>query len=128
MDGSGAIHRILVVDDDDDVRNGLARALSLHPRLELCTASDGFEAGYQFASFRPHLVLLDVVMPGMGGFDICERLRRFSGEGSVKVIILTGFPGHGSNEQSIVAGADLYLTKPQDVNTLLTHIEDLLGD
>ncbi len=120
--------RILVVDDDDDVRNGLSRALSLQPGLHVLSAADGFEAGYQFASFQPQLVILDIVMPGMGGLDICKRLRELPGGEHLKVIVLTGYPGDGSGERSLLYGADLFLTKPQDVQTLLMHIEDLLGD
>ena len=126
MAEEGAVKRILIVDDDDDVRGGLSRVLSLQPHLEVATAADGFEAGYQFARFEPHLVILDVVMPGMGGFDICERLRRIASDGQLKIVILTGYPGRDTSEHSIIAGADLYLTKPQEVSVLLAHLEDLL--
>ncbi len=127
-DHNRAVKRILVVDDDDDVRVGLVRALSLQDGLEVTAARDGFEAGFFFGVFRPQLVILDMVMPGMDGLDVCARIRHFSDEDGVKIIVLTGYPGCGSNEHSIIAGADLYLTKPQDVSTLVTHIEDLLGE
>lgn len=120
--------RLLVVDDDDDVREGLARALALRAGYEVQTAADGFEAGFRFASFQPDLVILDVVMPGMGGFDICQRLRDLAQDHPFKVIVLTGYPGDGCGERSLVSGADLFLTKPQDVQVLLMHIRDLLGD
>jgi DNA-binding response OmpR family regulator len=119
--------RVLIVDDDKDVREGLARALARAANYEIATAADGFEAGYQFAAFRPDLVLLDIVMPGMGGFDLCERLRRVSTSEKLRIVILTGFSGAGHNEQSLLSGADLFLTKPQDVQSLVMHIEDLLG-
>ncbi len=120
--------RILVVDDDEDVRVGLARAFLRGGEYDVETAADSFEAGYQFASFQPDLVILDVVMPGMGGFDICERMRRMAPNERLRIIILTGFPGAGNNERSLLSGADLFLTKPQDVETLLMHIEDFLQD
>lgn len=119
--------RILVIDDDRDVRDGLARALARATPYEIATAADVFEAGYQLAAFRPDLVLLDIVMPGMGGFDICERLRRLTAGEKLRIVVLTGFSGAGHNEQSLLAGADLFLVKPQDVQTLATYIEDLLG-
>lgn len=119
--------RVLVVDDDPDIRDGLSRAFTRHGNLDVATAADSFEAGYQLAAFKPDLVLLDVVMPGMGGFDICQRVREMVPEGGIRIIILTGFAGPGNNERSLISGADLFLSKPQDVQTLLMHIEDLLA-
>ncbi|MDQ7006442.1 MAG: response regulator [Acidobacteriota bacterium] len=120
--------RLLIVDDDEGVREGLAKALARHGGYEVATAADGFEAGYRFAAIRPHLVILDIVMPGMGGFDVCQRLRELAGEGEIKIIVLTGYPGNSSGERSLVSGADLFLTKPQDIHSLVMHIDDLLGE
>jgi DNA-binding response OmpR family regulator len=120
-------HRVLIVDDDDDVRTGLGRALGMQPHLEVQTAADSFEAGYKLGRFRPEVVVLDVVMPGMGGHHICERIRSLDCADPIRIVILTGYPGGGSNERSLMSGADLFLTKPQDVRTLRMHIEDLLG-
>jgi CheY-like chemotaxis protein len=120
--------RILVVDDDADVRNGLARALTLRGGLQVTAAADAFEAGYEFARQRPDLVILDLVMPGMGGIEVCERMRRLAGTERLKIVVLTGYSGAANSERSLLSGADLFLTKPQDVETLLTHIGDLLGD
>jgi DNA-binding response OmpR family regulator len=119
--------RILVVDDDESVRSGLARALAHQSSFEVETAADAFEAGYRLASFKPDVVLLDVVMPGMGGFDVCERMRRLAETDRLRIVILTGYGGAGNNERSLISGADLFLTKPQDVEVLLMHIEDLLA-
>ena len=115
--------RILVVDDDADVRNGLTRALALRGGYQVSAAADAFEAGYHFARQRP-----DLVMPGMGGLEVCERMRRLAGVERLKIVVLTGYSGSGNSERSLLSGADLFLTKPQDVDTLITHIGDLLGD
>lgn len=120
--------RILVIDDDEDVRNGLARALATCGGFKVTTAADGFMAGFEFARHRPDLVILDIVMPGMGGFDICERMRRLNEGEKVKIIVLTGYPGARNSERSLLSGADLFLIKPQDMDQLLMHIHDLLGD
>ncbi len=118
--------RILVVDDDDGVREGLARALTRAGGYEVATAADGFEAGYQLSLFKPDLIILDVVMPGMGGFDVCERIRKKVPGERLKIIILTGYAMNENSERSLVSGADLFLTKPLDVQTLLAHVQDLL--
>ncbi|MCU0223708.1 MAG: response regulator [Acidobacteria bacterium] len=120
--------RILVVDDDADVRNGLARALALRGGYQVAAAADAFEAGYQFARQRPDLVILDLVMPGMGGLEVCVRMRRLAGAERLKIVVLTAHSVSGNSERSLLSGADLFLTKPQDVETLITHIGDLLGD
>jgi DNA-binding response OmpR family regulator len=119
--------RILVVDDEPSVREGIAAALRRDPAgYEVETAGDGFEAGVKLARFEPHLVVLDVVMPGMGGLDICSRIRSQAALDSMKIIILTGYPGGGNAEKSLLYGADLFLTKPQEVEALRTHVRDLL--
>ncbi len=122
----GGAPRILIVDDDDNVRVGLARALSSLTTCEVDTARDAFEAGYKLAQFRPDLVLLDVVMPGMGGLDVCARMRRLAGSEPLRIVILTGYDGSGHNERSLISGADLFLTKPMDVDEILRHVKDLL--
>ncbi len=123
----GRLPRVLVVDDDDSVRIGLARALAQHWPCEVETAADGFEAGYKLAKFSPDVVLLDVVMPGMGGLDVCQRMRRLVGSEPLKIIILTGYRGPGTNERSLMSGADLFLAKPLDVEEILKHVKDTLG-
>ena len=120
--------RILIVDDDSDVRASLARALVQTGRYSVETAADGFEAGYRLGAMTPDLVILDVVMPGMGGFDVCERVRALAGGAGIKIVVLTGYPGTGASERSLLSGADLFLTKPQSMESFLAHVEDLLDD
>ena len=120
--------RILIVDDDPDVRDGLSRALMVQGGFEVACAADGFDAGFKFARNRPHLVILDVVMKGMGGLDICGRIRKLMRSDQVKIIVLTGFASDSTAASSLVLGADLVLSKPCDTQSLLLHIEDLLTD
>ena len=116
------------MDDDSDVRASLARALVQTGRYSVETAADGFEAGYRLGAMTPDLVILDVVMPGMGGFDVCERVRALAGGAAIKIVVLTGYPGTGASERSLLSGADLFLTKPQSMESFLAHVEDLLDD
>jgi len=121
----GAAPRILIVDDDQGVRESLAQALMLQAGFEVAIACDAFEAGYRLAAFRPQVVILYVVMPGMGGLDICERMRRLARGRRLKIIILTGYPGIGAQERSLLSGADLFLTKPPDLAALAQHVKEL---
>ena len=118
--------RVLVVDDDEDVREGLSFALGAGRGWEVRTAADGFEAGYQLARFRPHLVLLDLAMPGMDGFSVCRRLRQAAEGRDLKIVILTGYGSPENGERSLLYGADLFLRKPVDFDRLLAHLDELL--
>lgn len=119
--------RILVVDDDPGVREVIAAALRCDETdYEVETAVDGVDAGLKLERFHPDLIVLDVVMPGMGGLEVCNRIRNQHELDDTKIIILTGAPEGGKAETSLVYGADLFLQKPQPIDVLLAHIEELL--
>jgi DNA-binding response OmpR family regulator len=119
--------RILVVDDDPAIREVIADALRFNDTsYEVETAVDGLDAGLKLERFRPDLVVLDVIMPGMGGLEVCNRIRHRADLDDTKIIILTGANHDGNAETSLVYGADLFLQKPQPIKVLLAHIEELL--
>lgn len=119
--------RILVVDDDPGVREVIADALKYDSTgYKVETAVDGVDAGMKLKHFHPDLIVLDVIMPGMGGLEVCNRIRNQSELDNIKIIILTGAPEGGKAETSLVYGADLFLQKPQPIDVLLAHIEELL--
>lgn len=121
--------RILVVDDDPGVREVIADALKYDDAgYEVETAIDGVDAGMKLERFQPDLIVLDVIMPGMGGLEVCNRIRNQSELDDTKIIILTGAPDGGKAETSLVYGADLFLQKPQPIDVLLAHIEELLDE
>lgn len=121
--------RLLIIDDEPAVREALAHALMKQGGYEVHAAGDPFEAGFMFARLRPQLVIVDLVMPAVGGFDLCAQMRRLSnGDNDVKIIVLTGYVSDGTGEQSVLAGADLLLEKPVDLSTLLTHVRELLDE
>lgn len=119
--------KVLIVDDEESVRTSLVDSLGDYPeKLDLYTASDGFEAGTLMESVRPDIVLLDLVMPGMDGFKVCQSIRRSSALKHVKIIVLTGFASDRNVERVTELGADLCLSKPVDSQTLFTHVKELL--
>lgn len=119
--------RILIVDDDPGIRDVIADALKYDATdYQVETAVDGVDAGLKLERFRPDLIVLDVIMPGMGGLEVCSRIRNQSSLDATKIIILTGAPEGGKAETSLVYGADLFLQKPQPIDVLLAHIEELL--
>jgi DNA-binding response OmpR family regulator len=119
--------RILVVDDDPAIREVIADALLYNDSgYEVETAVDGIDAGLKLERFLPDLVVLDVIMPGMDGLEVCNRIRNRAELDDTKIIIFTGASEGGNAETSLVYGADLFLQKPQPIQVLLAHIEELL--
>jgi diguanylate cyclase (GGDEF)-like protein len=104
--------KILVIEDSATARNALSQHLrSLN--MEPLTASDGFSGIEMVSEHRPDLVLLDVVLPRMDGFDVARRIREREGPGDwTPIIFLTMRTGDEDLEKGIAAGGDDYLTKP----------------
>ena len=112
---------ILIVDDDADVRQLLGTVLT-HEDYTLAFASDGVETLQKAAELIPDLVLLDVMMPVMNGFDACQRLRADPRLAEVPVIMITALDDLESRVRGIQAGADDFVSKPFEVIEL-QHIE-----
>ncbi len=119
--------KVLVVDDEESIRVAINDALQSYPeRLDVFTASDGFEAGSQMESVRPDIVILDLIMPGMDGFKVCQNIRRSPALNHTKIMVLTGFGSERNIERAQELGADVCLSKPIDRNVLFESIEKLL--
>ncbi|MFC1526577.1 response regulator [Candidatus Latescibacterota bacterium] len=117
--------RILVVDDDPAIVKLIVRFLGQTGEYEYEAAGDGFEAGIEVLRFRPDLVLLDLMMPHIDGFKVCERIKSTPETRHIKVLVMTGY-GSGANIQSALdRGADLCLTKPFQIAELKTRIDEL---
>jgi two-component system response regulator MprA len=116
--------RILVVDDERAVRESLRRALELED-YEVDLAGDGEEALQRLESeAQPDAVILDVLMPGVDGLEVCRRLRR-SGSG-LPVLMLTARAELENRVAGLDAGADDYVTKPFALEELLARLRALL--
>jgi len=119
-------NRILIVDDDPTIQKALSQTL-FNYKYETETAGDGFEAGIKTVQFRPDLIILDLIMPEMDGFEVCRYLKNDPTTSDVKILILTGYDTEENREKIMDAGADDFLTKPVEVDILIQHIEVLLG-
>lgn len=120
--------RILIVDDEPAVVAFIEEALRLEGNYELATAYDGFEAGHQLAIFKPDLLVLDIMLPGMDGFEICRRLKTDPAMSHVKVLAVTGFATEENIEKILGYGADDFLAKPLKLEDLKKKVHELLGD
>ena len=107
--------RILVVDDEVEACNVLHEFLTIKG-YEVQTASDGPAALEAVKDFRPHIVLLDMIMPGMGGVDVLKEIKRVAP--AVGVIMVTVVTNQEKAKETLHLGAYDYITKPVDLNYL----------
>ncbi|NOX76780.1 MAG: response regulator [Gammaproteobacteria bacterium] len=107
--------RILVVDDDRLITEYLVELFTGLPGPRHCeVAHDGFEAGRKVAEFSPHVVLLDLMMPDINGFQVCQSIKLASKTRDTRVIMMTGYHTPAHVEQALDAGAEACLAKPLD--------------
>ena len=109
--------RVLVVDDNVDAANALILLLQSLGH-ETCVAYDGLASLRMAAEFHPDIVLLDIGMPGLNGFEVARRLSALKKERDFRIIAMTGWGQPSDREQSREAGFDLHLVKPVDVEEL----------
>jgi excisionase family DNA binding protein len=120
--GTGEALRVLVVDDQADITVIVASLRALHPRARLETASNGFEGLLKVGTFRPDVLLLDLGLPGMDGFEVCRQIKRDPAIRDTKVVVMAaGFLD--AEPRAMDAGADGFLSKPFGTAT----VDGLLG-
>ena len=121
--------KILIVDDEVHLRTLLHQTLEEleDEGVELHTATNGEEALAAIQALQPNLVFLDVMMPKLSGFDVCERAKKVLGLSNVYIVLLTAKGQEFDRQRGIEVGADLYMTKPFDPDALLMKARDVLG-
>jgi len=115
--------RVLVVDDDPQLREALSRALELDD-YQVATANNGAQALEAIGQQRPDVVVLDVMMPYVGGLDVCRTLRERKDR--LPILVLTARDEVGDRVAGLDAGADDYLTKPFALDELRARLRALL--
>jgi two-component system OmpR family response regulator len=121
--GGEARSRILVVDDEDSITELLSMALR-YEGFEVKTAASGYGALEQIEQFRPDLILLDVMLPDIDGFNIAERLRRDRRD--IPVLFLTARDATEDKIRGLTIGGDDYVTKPFSVAELVARTQAIL--
>lgn len=115
--------KILVVDDCCKTR-GLVTEILETRGYQVATAADGYGAVLEFESNKPDLLITELTMTGMDGYDLCRIIRAFS---SIPIVILTAQQGAEGVFRALKAGADAFVPKPLDHGELLVQIEALLA-
>jgi excisionase family DNA binding protein len=121
--GHSAPSRILIIDDDPQFARYLTKLLSTHaPRVFVDVAGDGFSAGIKCESLRPDVITLDLQMPDMNGFEVCEMIRAQFGKNKPRIVALTGFPSEENTRRITAAGADACVGKTAPLKVLLREL------
>jgi CheY-like chemotaxis protein len=121
MEAPGDARRILVVDDNADAADSLGMLLAVRGD-EVRIAYDGLEALAAEGEFRPEVVLLDIGMPRLSGYDVARRIREIRGK-SVLIVAITGWGQDEDRQRAREAGFNYHFTKPVDFQMLLDLID-----
>ena len=113
---------VLIIDDDNDLLQ-LASMIFKKAGAQVITAKDGLEGISKFFTYKPDLIILDVMMPGNNGFDICQRIRQVS---DTPLIMLTALNQEQEMLRGLAAGADDFLSKPFNPEILLARARAIL--
>ena len=116
---------VLIVDDESMART-LLRLMLVRAGFNVSEAEDGYDALEKVRKNRPDIVLLDVMMPGMDGFAVCEALRSDPDTMSLPIIMLSAKTDLDSINKGLRAGATVYLTKPISPEDLTRHVREVL--
>lgn len=120
--------RILVVDDDRAIVNQIIHILKKSPEKYVFTsATDGFRAGQALLEFNPDLIILDLMLPGIDGFQVCRNIRGNERTKQTKILAITGYDSPENREKIFAYGADGYLAKPFTIEELTQQIGCLIN-
>ncbi len=119
--------KILIADDEPNIVISL-EFLMQQAGYDVRSAADGDEAMRAMTSFRPDLVLLDIMLPLCDGFQICQKIRQDSELRHAKIVMLTAKGRDVEVARGIALGADVYMTKPFATRELIAVVRKLLGD
>jgi excisionase family DNA binding protein len=118
--------KVLVVDDDKNFVNAIKRILYIEKRFDIETAFDGFDAGAKLLEFQPDLVLLDIRMPGLDGYEVAKRIKQSREGERIRLIAMSAYFKEDGKEKIIAIGADACLDKPFENGELIKKINELV--
>lgn len=118
--------KVLVVDDNAQNLELLSAYIEDVPNIVILAASNGTEALAMVAEHQPDLILLDIMMPKMSGFEVCRTLKADPKTRDIQIIMVTALNEVGDHERAVDCGTDEFLTKPVNRIELITRVKSLL--
>ncbi len=122
------LSRVLVVEDDADIQKVVRMSLKIRGVGEVVVVDSGTECLERLSSFTPDVILLDVMMPHVDGYEICRRLKENPATRAIPVVFLTARAQKADRERGMKLGAAGYVTKPFDPMTLHDQIVALVAE
>jgi DNA-binding response OmpR family regulator len=119
--------RILIADDEPNIVASLEFLLKQKGH-EVRVAANGLEALRQVGEFVPDLILLDVMMPRLSGYDVCQKVRENPAWSAIRIVMLSAKGRDVEVTKGMAVGADAYVTKPFATRDLLAKVQSLLGE
>lgn len=116
-----AKYRVMIIDDDEDIRRMLR--LALNGRYEVVEACDGLDALSKLERYEPDFAIIDIMMPLMDGYQVCESIRRNENCRSIPVLFLSAYGSKDNIKRGYAAGANLFMTKPIEPLRVLKNID-----
>jgi len=116
-------HRVLIVDDEESMRLYLARIVATGLKAEVNLAGTCEQALRLAGNYAYDAVLLDLLMPGVGGFEVLAEIRRASPNAATPIVIVSVLGDQASKDRCVRAGANAYLVKPVERNSLLATVK-----
>jgi excisionase family DNA binding protein len=126
-DEAEAQPKILIIDDDAALLDTLWEALTWDGRYKVEMAQDPYEGLIKVGSFGPNLLVLDIRMPGLNGFQVCRRVKADPATRATRILAITGHGGEHTREQILEAGADGFLEKPIKLDDLQAEVARLIA-
>ena len=117
--------RVLVVDDDEDIVELFMDVLGRDNRFEVRAAATGYDAGLLTEQFKPHLILLDYMLPDINGNVVCDRIRDNPDLAHTKIIIVSGVVKPEEIDALLKSGADEFVKKPFNISELVERVAEL---
>ena len=117
--------RVLIA-DDNEANVELLEAYLADMDVDIAVAVDGQDTLDKAAAFDPHLILLDVMMPKLSGFEVCQKLKSDPKSRRIMILMVTALNEHGDMERAVEAGTDDFLSKPVNKEALLKRVENML--
>ncbi len=127
LEGSTDTRRILIVDDNPSIGSLIQDVLGELSDVELRVVTSGFEAGAEVVNFRPHLIVLDIMLPDLDGRHVARYIRANPQTRKVKIIAVTVLSDEVSRTDIMAAGFDGYVTKPFSIEELRRTVAEHLG-
>ncbi|MFC1564007.1 response regulator [candidate division KSB1 bacterium] len=118
--------KALIVDDEKSILKTLSDMVRMkYDGVSVETADNGFDAGKLVLTYKPDLVILDIGMVNMDGFDVCGKIKQDPDTGNIKVVMITGMQGEDLMDKAYACGADGFLNKPISISELENEIDRL---